>query len=56
VELEHGCARNAGNSGGGNNKNSRKFQVLFDCGQDTITLAKGMSQPAAHLLAEKLMK
>jgi hypothetical protein len=38
-----------------NNKGSRKFQVLFDYGQDTVTLAKGMSQPAAHLLAEKLM-
>jgi hypothetical protein len=38
-----------------NNKNSHKFQVLFDYGQETITLAKRMSQPSARLLADKLM-
>lgn len=37
-----------------NNKMSRKFQVLFDYGQDTVTLARGMTQPAATLIAERL--
>jgi len=38
-----------------NNKNSRKFRVLFDYGDETITLAKGMTQPMANLIIEKLM-
>ena len=38
-----------------NNKNSRKFRVLFDYGDETITLAEGMTQPMANLIIEKLM-
>ena len=38
-----------------NNRNSRKFRVLFDYGNETITLAKGMTQPMANLIIEKLM-
>ena len=38
-----------------NNKSSRKFRVLFDYGDETITLAKGMTQPMANLIIEKLM-
>jgi hypothetical protein len=38
-----------------NNKNSRKFQVLFDYGKETITLATGMSHPTADLIAQKLV-
>jgi hypothetical protein len=37
------------------NRNSRKFRVLFDYGDETITLAKGMSQPAVNSVIEKLM-
>ena len=37
-----------------NSKNSRKFQVLFDYGHETITLAKELSQPMAYLIIEKL--
>ena len=38
-----------------NNWNSRKFRVLFDYGDETITLAQGMTQPMATLVVEKLM-
>ena len=38
-----------------NNKHSRKFRVLFDYGDETITLAEGMTQPMANLVIEKLM-
>ena len=37
-----------------NNKNSRKFRVLFDYGDETITLAQGITQPMANLIIEKL--
>ena len=38
-----------------NNRESRKFRVLFDYGDETITLAQGMTQPMATLIVEKLM-
>jgi hypothetical protein len=38
-----------------NNKHSRKFRVLFDYGDETITLAKGMTQPMANLIVENLI-
>lgn len=38
-----------------NNRESRKFRVLFDYGDETITLAQGMTQPRATLIVEKLM-
>ncbi len=38
-----------------NNRKSLKFRVLFDYGDETITLAKGMTQPMANLIVEKLM-
>ena len=38
-----------------NNKHSRKFRVLFDYGDETVTLAQGLSQPMAHAVIEKLI-
>jgi hypothetical protein len=38
-----------------NNRKSRKFRVLLDYGDETITLAQGMTQPMATLIVEKLM-
>jgi len=38
-----------------NNGSSRKFRVLFDYGDETITLAQGITQPMANLIIEKLM-
>jgi hypothetical protein len=38
-----------------NNRKSLKFRVVFDYGDETITLAKGMTQPMANLIVEKLM-